>query len=351
MSTSKRFTVTVHSFKGKGGHNLTAYERHIDAPHAQSESRTSTAEGQDAGAKATNALIFIGGLTSGPHTTEIDFLVDNAKISALGYSVWELHMRSSYSGFGFSNLANDAEDIASLVEYLRERQKGKVVLVGTSTGCQDLLSYATLAGTKEDGKPVDGYILLNPVSDREFASVALPSDAIEASITAAKAMLDAGDGDEIISRKVIPPVFASPVSAYRWWSLAAKGGDDDFFSSDMTDEEICKKFEAVKNRPVIFLPGEKDEMVPPTVDRKSLLERWIAAVTRIDSAEGGGAASESWCKPDITRSLSGFIPGGDHVLSERSAREWAGERVAQFLHVACLENSALRCSFEDKARS
>ncbi|KAM7214089.1 esterase lipase [Rhypophila decipiens] len=326
MSTSKPFTVTVHSFKGKGGHALTAYERHIDAPHAQSDSRTTTAEGQDAGSKATNALIFIGGLTSGPHTTEIDFLVDNAKIVALGYSVWESHMRSSYSGFGFSSLANDAEDIASLVEYLRARQTEKVVLVGTSTGCQDLLSYAGTLARKQEGANliVDGYILLNPVSDREFAAFALPHDSLEASITVAKTMIDAGEGDEIIPTKLLPPVFSSPVSAYRWWSLAAKGGDDDFFSSDMTDEEICKKFEPVKNRPVIFLPGEKDEMVPPTVDREALLDRWIAA---------------SWCKTDITGSLSGFIPGGDHVLSERSARGWAGERVAQFL--ACLENSAL----------
>ncbi|KAK4212776.1 esterase lipase [Rhypophila decipiens] len=339
MTTTRPFTVTVHSFKGKGGHNLTAYERHVDALDARSESRTSI-EGQDAGSKATNALIFIGGLTSGPHMTEIDFLVDNAKIVALGYSVWELHMRSSYSGFGFSSLANDAEDIASLVEYLRARQKGKVVLVGTSTGCQDVLSYAsTLARKRGANTKVDGYVLLNPVSDREFAAFALPHDILEESIAAAKSMIDAGEGDEIIPRKLLPPVFSSPVSAYRWWSLAAKGGDDDFFSSDMTDEEICKKFESVKNRPIIFLPGEKDEMVPPTVDREALLDRWIAAVTRIDSAEGGGAASESWCKTDITRCLSGFIPGGDHLLSERAAREWAGERVAQFL--ACLEKSAL----------
>lgn len=43
-------------------------------------------------------------------------------------------MRSSYTGFGFSSLANDAEDISALVTYLRELGKEKIVLLGSSTG-------------------------------------------------------------------------------------------------------------------------------------------------------------------------------------------------------------------------
>jgi len=43
-------------------------------------------------------------------------------------------MRSSYTGFGFSSLANDAEDLAAFVAYLRQTGKKKVVVMGHSTG-------------------------------------------------------------------------------------------------------------------------------------------------------------------------------------------------------------------------
>jgi pimeloyl-ACP methyl ester carboxylesterase len=54
--------------------------------------------------------------------------------SALDYSIWEFRMRSSYSGFGYSSLANDVEDVAALVQYLRGLGKEKIVLMGSSTG-------------------------------------------------------------------------------------------------------------------------------------------------------------------------------------------------------------------------
>ena len=91
-------------------------------------------------------------------------------------------------------------------------------------GCQDLLQYTNLTSTHTSTHPqVDGYILQNPVSDREAASLFMSPEDLEPSIRAAKAMIEAGDKDEIISTKLIPPVFATPVSAYRWYSLAAKG--------------------------------------------------------------------------------------------------------------------------------
>lgn len=88
---------------------------------------------------APNALIFFGGLTSGPHTTDLDFLtyVFTKKYPRMGYSLWELRTRSAYTGFGHSCLANDAEDVSDLVRYLRTTTNtptGKIVLMGSSTG-------------------------------------------------------------------------------------------------------------------------------------------------------------------------------------------------------------------------
>lgn len=52
----------------------------------------------------------------------------------LGYSIWEFRMRSSYTGFGYSSLANDVEDITALLQYLKGLGKETVVLMGSSTG-------------------------------------------------------------------------------------------------------------------------------------------------------------------------------------------------------------------------
>jgi pimeloyl-ACP methyl ester carboxylesterase len=114
MTLPEPFSATVHAFTSPTLH-LCAYERGKTLSH--------------------NALVFIGGLTSGPHTTPaldtIFQVLDDAK---LDYSIWEFRMRSSFTGFGYSSLANDVEDIAALVKYLRELGKAKIVLFGSSTG-------------------------------------------------------------------------------------------------------------------------------------------------------------------------------------------------------------------------
>lgn len=84
---------------------------------------------------AENALVFIGGLTGGPGVSDLTKLYQSVTGSKnIGFSVWEFRMRSSYTGFGYSSLANDAEDLAALVGYLRQIGKKKIVLMGHSTG-------------------------------------------------------------------------------------------------------------------------------------------------------------------------------------------------------------------------
>jgi pimeloyl-ACP methyl ester carboxylesterase len=94
--------------------------------------------------KSRNAIIFIGGLTDGPHTTPYIWYVAKKleESTNLSYSVFEFRMRSSYRGFGSSSLSNDVEDISSLVKYLRGRGKEKIVLFGHSTGTQVCKSLA-----------------------------------------------------------------------------------------------------------------------------------------------------------------------------------------------------------------
>ena len=111
------FTVTAHPYPSPTRHS-TAYETGL--PNAQ------------------NALVFIGGLGDGPHTVPyVRSISDKLKNSPeLSFSVFELRMASSFSGFGFSTLKRDVLEIAALVRYLRSLGKDKIFLMGHSTGCQ-----------------------------------------------------------------------------------------------------------------------------------------------------------------------------------------------------------------------
>jgi pimeloyl-ACP methyl ester carboxylesterase len=90
-------------------------------------------------------------------------------------------------------------------------------------------------------------------------------------------------------------------------------GDDDYFSSDLPDSTLAALFGRI-DKPVLFLPAEEDEMVPPSVDREALLRRWM-----------------SFCKGELASDLSGFVPGADHVVSKPEAQKWIAKRVRGFL--------------------
>lgn len=87
-----------------------------------------------------NAVVFIGGLGDGPHTVPYVRTIAQglaAAEPALGYSVFEVRLSSSFSGYGFGSLGKDVEEVSALVKYLKEELgREKVVLMGHSTGCQ-----------------------------------------------------------------------------------------------------------------------------------------------------------------------------------------------------------------------
>lgn len=85
-----------------------------------------------------NAVIFIGGLSDGPHTTAYTRTVARRlqAASELSYSVFEVCMKSSFVGYGTASLRSDVEDLTALVKHLRALGRDKIVLFGHSTGCQ-----------------------------------------------------------------------------------------------------------------------------------------------------------------------------------------------------------------------
>ncbi|KAF3769921.1 DUF1749-domain-containing protein [Cryphonectria parasitica EP155] len=295
MATSQAapFSVRVHPYESRGVKHAHAYE--LGSSSAQ------------------NALIFVGGLMDGPHTVPYIRTVAEKieSTTGLNYSVFEIRIRSSFSGFGWASLADDVEDISALVKYLRSIGKEKVVLMGHSTGCQDCMEYNKYA--KYGNEPVDGFIIQAPVSDREAYVYLSGQETTDSFISTAKEMINAGNANDAVPRSRLPPdfPFECPLTAYRLHSLAAVGGDDDFFSSDLPDDQVAAIWGLVQ-KPILIVPSAEDEYVPTTVNREELLVKWKSNCPK---------ASD----------LSALIPGAGHTVDPPPSQEWLAERVVSFL--------------------
>jgi alpha-beta hydrolase superfamily lysophospholipase len=141
----------------------------------------------------------------------------------------------------------------------------------------------------------------------------MPPDFLAQTLKHASDMIARGEQDVIVPKSLIPPIFTSPITAYRWHSLISVGGDDDFFSSDLSDEIVEGTFGRL-DKPTLIMSSGKDEMISESVDKEGLLRRWTRAAKK-------GVVSE----------LSGVNPGADHELSEVEMQEWFVERVIGFL--------------------
>jgi hypothetical protein len=161
---------------------------------------------------------------------------------------------------------------------------------------------------------VDGYVMQAPTSDRETAALLMSPDLLYASLEHAENLIARGEEKTIMPNSFIPPIITSPVTAYRWHSLVSVEGDDDFFSSDLPTSTLQSTFGRL-DKPTLILMSEKDEMVPPTVDKEALLQRWVDAIPE-------GLASEQ-CQ---------VIPfDADHELSGNEVVRYFIEMVIKFL--------------------
>ncbi|CCC10598.1 hypothetical protein SMACR_12611 [Sordaria macrospora] len=276
------------------------------------------------------ALIFVGGLGDGPHGIPyVKFLADSAIAGESDYAVYEPRLSSAFSAWGYGSLSNDVKEISALVKYLRHRKTfrvDRIVLMGHSTGCQDAMYYAT-HGAEMGLEKIDAFILQGPVSDREAilavfeeASPGKGQARMDLSVRVAQKMMSEGTAHDCMPREWLPKEFwTSPVSAYRWNSLASFGGDDDYFSSDLPDEKLAEIWGKV-SKPVLVLPSENDEHVPDWIDVVDMLDKW-----------------KSFCKEDVISSLSGLIPEADHRVEYGPAGEpadraqgWLCDRVHAF---------------------
>jgi pimeloyl-ACP methyl ester carboxylesterase len=276
---------------------LVAFEH---TPYSVSTSTSPTAT-------ATNFILWIGGLGDGLATVSYPAAIAATIPPASRWSVVEVLLSSSYGGWRTGSLKRDADEVERCVEYFRwlqrtrveggddgekedveekRKHKGKIVLMGHSTGCQDIMEYLIGPGTDAHPRsPVDAIILQGGVSDREDTAARL-GPRLDAILSHARTMIDAGHSEEILPLDVRRQAGDDAadefkMSAYRAWALYAKGGDDDYFSSDIPYCELKSTFGKIPSRgvkAVTLLLGERDPHVPAHVDMEGLLRTWRNAV-------------------------------------------------------------------------
>lgn len=233
-------------------------------------------------------VIFLGGLTDGLLATEYIEPLAHA-LEAENWTLVQPLLSSSYIGFGTSSLKQDAMELDQLITHMIDKEGSNgVMLLGHSTGCQDIVHYMRM-GTHYS-RAVRGAILQAPVSDREYRAT-LPGTA--AMIDLAAEMIKEGRSMDLMPREASPE---APITAYRYHSLCAFLGDDDMFSSDLTDQQLRVRLGHMSRVHCQIIFSMADEYVPEYVNKKALLER-------LSKAMGGAEKVE--------------IEWGNHSLSNR----------------------------------
>ncbi|EIW73056.1 hypothetical protein TREMEDRAFT_56114 [Tremella mesenterica DSM 1558] len=265
------------------------------------------------------AILFIGGLGNGLGDVPFTYALSVA-LGRIGWKLVQMHWSSAHEGFGTGSIDRDRDEMECVVKHLRFQGHEKIVIMGHSTGSQDVINYLSspslipsatahipwtdpgcLASMRAK---VDGGIMQAPVSDREY-HVSADNRAWLDALPVAEKMLKEGNGDELLPKPVRERMGVM-MTAYRAWSLLAVGGYDDYFSADIPIHDSSGKFchplsqsFGKLSSPALALYSGKDEFGQPG-DRTPVLQRW---------AEVSGGKLE-WK----------IIPGAGHAIPEPSAQ-------------------------------
>ncbi|RKP04797.1 hypothetical protein THASP1DRAFT_33395 [Thamnocephalis sphaerospora] len=234
---------------------------------------------------ADQAVVLLPGLQEGP----LSLPWTNRLGKRLAKKNWALvqpTLSSSYLGFGTGTLQRDTGELDLLVEALVRQGKRRIVMIGHSTGSQQTLHYARFGSQR---KYLAGGVLQAALSDREYYVSSMPDHAHW--VQMATQMRAQGQGQEMMPRRAFS--FAA-VTADRFFSLCARGGDDDMFSSDLTPTELAAIYKPVSVPLAMVLSGS-DEYMPKNVSAESLLANQKAAYSGF--------------------TLMKVVPGADHIVS------------------------------------
>ncbi|KIX99523.1 uncharacterized protein Z520_05099 [Fonsecaea multimorphosa CBS 102226] len=282
-----------------------------------------------------NVLLFVGGLYDNFRSPRyVDDLAALFPRDVAGQAWRVMHVQLSTNGrsWGLFDLDRDVKEIAAAITYIRDTitqsPSTPVVLMGHSTGCQDLMHYLISPVSTSSARPnISGAILQAPVSDREaILHSASESSAAKASYEACLQVAYSTPREKhkttIIPLDVITPLFGPvPVTVFRFLSLASpdspeKPAMDDYYSSDLSDQRLRETFGLIGAVPhllqpssghggtksLLILQGANDQSIPPTVDKPHLLSRWKSA---LESTGEAALSRHSLIIPHAKHDISG----------------------------------------------
>jgi len=84
----------------------------------------------------------------------------SSELENINWSLCQIHMRSSYLGYGTGSLRRDTEDITACIKYLQNHGKQHIFLMGHSTGAQNSLHYMKTSAGSDAGSVIGGVIVI-----------------------------------------------------------------------------------------------------------------------------------------------------------------------------------------------
>jgi pimeloyl-ACP methyl ester carboxylesterase len=200
---------------------------------------------------------YVGGLLSIPYIERLDEL-----LSQLSYTLIQPLFRSSNLQYGWHTIDNDIEDLQNLIDYLIKKRKNieSIILMGHSTGCQGIIHYLR---QEKKSNLIHGIILQGPVSDRQYLST----------FPITKTQLEYCEQHRENGHEWLPrSLHSAPITIKRFLSLNTMNSNEDFFSSDLSDEQLRKIYENI-SLPIMLIWSGEDEYVPDAI--KEEVENFI----------------------------------------------------------------------------
>lgn len=257
-----------------------------------------------------HVLLFVGGLFHNFNLTQ--YVNDIAALFPLHnkqtWRVMEIQLSSNGRSWGISNIDRDVEDIATCVSFIRgslfKDESIDIVLMGHSTGCQDVMRYLTAPNPITERNTVrsivQGAILQAAVSDRDGALNVIEEGpeikkAFDRAMSIAKSTPAEEARDTILPMDTTKLIFGpAPMSVARWLSLISPDSPrhpstEDFFSNDLSEATLRKTFGSIGRNKLLHRPtgegprdlqyllvllSDSDEYVRPQVKQKELLQKW-----------------------------------------------------------------------------
>lgn len=261
-------------FQYKTSPSLVAFESSPLPATIKSVSTTTTSNSSSY--LSPRKCILLGGLSDGliptPYTQDLE-----KACHSIGWSLVQPMISSSGLGFGHGSLSRDSQELSDLMRYLIHHRNAEIfAFVGHSTGCQNSVHLCKY-GDKDLVEKIKVIVLQAPVSDREDA---MRRPEYDTNIAHAKKLMEVGKEEEMMPRNA----FWAPITAARFLSLQDIGGDDDFFSSDLSDEDLRLRLGHIGQladenglMTLVAFSGQ-DEYVPDGVDKNQLLRRLCEAM-------------------------------------------------------------------------